>query len=144
MYFFFIIKIWLFISYKEKWNLSRPFQSFKKCLACISFLTKVKRKKNIKWIFFEKKIGLYKIYIKLKQNVNEITTEVIYKIIRFTQYIIITRGIYRLNITDKKKRMGVVQHHSGPRWRRSVMFVFICNNKNKNSWLVQENRKRAR
>lgn len=66
-------------------------------------------------IFFKKKIGLYKIYIKLKQNVNEITTEVIYKIIRFTQYIIITRGIYRLNITDKKKQIGVVQHYSSRR-----------------------------
>jgi len=55
---------------------------------------------------------LYKIYIKLKQNVNEITTEVIYKIIRFTQYIIITSGIYRLNITDKKKQMGVAQYHT--------------------------------
>lgn len=49
----------------------------------MSFLTKVK-KKILNEYFLKKKIGLYKIYIKLKQNVNEITTEVIYKIIRFT------------------------------------------------------------
>lgn len=55
-------------------------------------------------IFWKKKLGLYKIYIKLKQNVNEITTEVIYKIIRFTQYIIITRGIYRLKLQTRRSR----------------------------------------
>lgn len=55
VFFFSIYKNMAFynISYKEKWNPSRPFQSFKKILACMLFLFNEGRKK----IFYEYFLG---------------------------------------------------------------------------------------